>query len=66
MENTLIDHLIPIVDKTYVKHKNMIKSVKACHRLVGTKKPMYDQLYMLKILPYGKLQKEYKDVVLDN
>ena len=36
----------------YYMRKNMVKSVKACHRLFGTEKPMYDQLYMLKVLPY--------------
>ncbi len=61
-----MDRILYARNLGYYKHKNMIKSVKACHRLFGTKKPMYDQLYMLKILPYGKLQKEYKDVVLDN
>ena len=50
----------------YYKHKKMERAVRACHRLFGIKKPMYDQLYMLQVLPYGKLQKEYKDVVLDN
>ena len=50
----------------YYKHKRMERAVRACHRLFGIKKPMYDQLYMLQVLPYGKLQKEYKDVVLDN
>ena len=44
----------------------MEKSVEACHNLFGTEKPMYDQLYMLQVLPYGTLQREYKDVVLDN
>ena len=51
---------------SYYKHKNMEKSVQACHRLFGIQKPMFDQLYMLKALPYGKLQREYKNVVLDN
>ena len=50
----------------YYVRESMEKSVEACHRLFGIEKPMYDQLYMLQALPYGKLQKEYKDVVLDN
>ncbi len=60
------DSILYARDLCYYKHKNMERAVRACHRLFGVKKPMYDQLYMLKILPYGKLQKEYKDVVLDN
>ena len=50
----------------YYKHKKMERAVRACHRLFGIKKPMYDELYMLQVLPYGKLQREYKNVVLDN
>ena len=68
---------MPIMEFTYdrilyarnlghYKRKGMERSVRACHRLFGIEKPMYDQLYMLKALPYGKLQKEYKNVVLDN
>ena len=60
------DRILYARDLGYYMRENMVKSVKACHRLFGTEKPMYDQLYMLKVLPYGKLQKEYKDVVLDN
>jgi len=60
------DRILYARDLGYYKHKNMERSVKACHRLFGIKKPLYDQLYMLKVLPYGKLQSEYKNVVLDN
>ena len=60
------DRILYARDLGYYKHKNMERSVKACHRLFGVKKPIYDQLYMLKVLPYEKLQREYKNVVLDN
>ena len=60
------DRILYARDLGYYKHKKMERAVRACHRLFGVKKPMYDQLYMLQVLPYGKLQKEYKDVVLDN
>ena len=60
------DRILYARDLGYYKHKNMERSVKECHRLFGIKKPMYDQLYMLKAFTYGKLQREYKNVVLDN
>ena len=60
------DRIIYARNLGYYVRESMERSVEACHRLFGTKKPMYDQLYMLQALPYGKLQKEYKNVVLDN
>ena len=60
------DRILYARDLGYYKHKKMERAVRACHRLFGVKKPMYDQLYMLQVLPYGKLQSEYKNVVLDN
>ena len=59
------DRIIYARNLGYYVHENMERSVEACHSLFGIKKPMYDQLYMLKALPYGKLQKEYNDVGLD-
>ena len=59
------DRIIYARNMGYYVHESMERSVEACHSLFGIKKPMYDKLYMLKALPYGKLQKEYKDVVLD-
>ena len=65
-EDNMYDRILYARNLGYYKHKKMERAVRACHRLFGIKKPMYDQLYMLQVLPYGKLQKEYKDVVLDN
>ena len=65
-EDNMYDRILYERNLGYYKHKKMERAVRACHRLFGIKKPMYDQLYMLQVLPYGKLQKEYKDVVLDN
>ena len=65
-EDNMYDRILYARNLGYYKHKRMERAVRACHRLFGIKKPMYDQLYMLQVLPYGKLQKEYKDVVLDN
>ena len=61
-----MDRILYARNLGYYMRKNMVKSVKACHKLFGIEKPIYDQLYMLKVLPYGKLQREYKNVVLDN
>ena len=60
------DRILYAINLGHYKSKGMERSVRASHRLFGIEKPMYDQLYMLKALPYGKLQKEYKNVVLDN
>ena len=65
-EDNMYDRILYARNLGYYKHKKMERAVRACHRLFGVKKPMYDELYMLQVLPYGKLQKEYKDVVLDN
>ena len=65
-EDNMYDRILYARNLGYYKHKRMERAVRACHRLFGVKKPMYDQLYMLQVLPYGKLQKEYKNVVLDN
>ena len=66
MPQNFYDRIIYARNLGYYVRESMEKSVEACHRLFGIEKPMYDQLYMLQALPYGKLQKEYKDVVLDN
>ena len=65
-EDNMYDRILYARNLGYYKHKRMERAVRACHRLFGVKKPIYDELYMLQVLPYGKLQKEYKDVVLDN
>ena len=65
-EDNMYDRILYARNLGYYKHKKMERAVRACHRLFGVKKPIYDELYMLQVLPYGKLQKEYKDVVLDN
>ena len=35
--------------------------VKACHRLFKRYLPLWDQMYMLKVLSYGELQRQYKN-----
>ena len=65
-EDNMYDRILYARNLGYYKHKKMERAVRACHRLFGVKKPIYDELYMLQVLPYGKLQREYKNVVLDN
>ena len=65
-EDNMYDRILYARNLGYYKHKKMERAVRACHRLFGVKKPLYDELYMLQVLPYGKLQREYKNVVLDN
>ncbi len=62
----LYDNILYARKLAYHMKCDMENSIEACHRLFGTEKPMYDQLYMMDALPYGNLQKEYKNVVLDN
>ena len=38
----------------------MKESIKRAHRLFKKKNTVWDQLYMLKIINYGQLQKGYK------
>ena len=35
--------------------------VEACHRLFKKYLPLWDQMYMLNVLSYGELQRQYKD-----
>ena len=40
---------------------SMKESVCRAHRLYNRKLPTFDVLYMLQIIPYGDLQRQYKD-----
>ena len=41
--------------------KNMKHAIKSCHNLWNKQQPMFDELYMLGVMTYGQLQKNYKD-----
>ena len=40
--------------------ENMKQAIKSCHTLFDKQQPMWDELYMLGIITYGKLQKTYR------
>jgi hypothetical protein len=48
---------------SYYDHLLMEEMVEACHKLFERKLPTWDQMYMLKVLSYGELQKIYKDKI---
>ena len=48
---------------SYYDHLLMEEMVEACHKLFERKLPAWDQMYMLKVLSYGELQKIYKDKI---
>ena len=45
---------------SYYDHLLMEEMVEACHKLFERKLPTWDQMYMLKVLSYGELQRVYK------
>jgi hypothetical protein len=48
-------------DVPYWELKDMKKAVKACHYLFEKTHPAWDELYMLKIMSYGQLQRGYHE-----
>jgi|TARA_R100001082_G_scaffold8497_1_gene5004 hypothetical protein len=44
----------------YYELEEMKNSVKRCHNLFRKKLPMYDTMYLLKIMDYGQLQRNYR------
>jgi len=48
---------------SYYDHLLMEEMVEACHKLFERELPAWDQMYMLKVLSYGELQKIYKDKI---
>ena len=48
-------------DIPYYSFLEMKESIKRAHRLFKKKNTVGDQLYMLKIINYGQLQKSYKE-----
>ena len=48
-------------DIPYYSFLEMKKAIQRAHRLFKKKNTVWDQLYMLKIINYGQLQKSYKD-----
>ena len=50
-------------DITHSQHILMEELIKACQKLFNhSPLPLWDQMYMLKVIDYGRLQKEYKRV----
>ena len=47
-------------DIPYSSFLELKESIKRAHRLFKKKNTVWDQLYMLKIINYGELQKSYK------
>ena len=47
-------------DIPYYSFLEMKESIKRANRLFKKKNMIWDQLYMLKIINYGELQKSYK------
>ena len=47
-------------DIPYYSSLEMKESIKRAHRLFKKKNTVWDQLYMLKIINYGELQRGYK------
>ena len=47
-------------DIPYYSFLEMKEAIKRAHRLFKKKNTVWDQLYMLKIINYGELQKSYK------
>ena len=47
-------------DIPYYSFLEMRKSIKRAHLLFKKKNTVWDQLYMLKIINYGELQRGYK------
>ena len=39
--------------------KNMKQAIRACHKLFSKQQPMWDELYMLKVMSYRDLQRGY-------
>ena len=48
---------------SYYDQLLMEELIGACHKLFERKLPVWDQMYMLKVLSYGELQKIYKDKI---
>ena len=48
---------------SYYDQLLMEEMIEACHKLFERELPAWDQLYMLKVLSYGELQKIYKDKI---
>ena len=47
-------------DLSYYELQEMKESVRRCHRLFEKQLPTFDTMYLLKILDYGQLQRNYK------
>ena len=47
-------------DLSYYEVQEMEESVHRCHRLFEKQLPTFDTMYLLKILDYGQLQRNYK------
>lgn len=45
----------------YWELKGMRSALDACHQLYNKVNPTWDQLYMLRVMSYGQLQRGYHD-----
>ena len=48
-------------DITHSQQMLMEESIEACHKLYKKRLPLWDQMYMLKVINYGELQKAYRN-----
>ena len=48
-------------DIPYWELMNMKRAIKSCHYLFEKARPSWDELYMLKVMSYGQLQRGYND-----
>ena len=47
-------------DITHSQHVLMEELIEACHKLYKRHLPLWDQMYMLKVISYGELQRAYR------
>ena len=48
-------------DVTHSQQMLMEDLIEACHKLYKKRLPLWDQMYMLKVINYGELQKAYRN-----
>ena len=48
-------------DITHAQHVLMEELLEACHKLYKRHLPLWDQMYMLKVISYGELQRAYRN-----
>jgi hypothetical protein len=48
-------------DVTHSQQMLMEDLIEACHKLYKKRLPLWDQMYMLKVVNYGELQRAYRN-----